>query len=353
MHPLTQSGKTDFKARVLLVGERLDLRSLGAAELLAADPVTIAAGANGIAVLFRYGAVVLFNVAPLEETDLLRQLQPLVQQPYPSPETESLEIHIDPGTREGMTGNILTLADYAIERFQLVADILSKSTVLAMYEARARRSFDLVEPFAISLQKDSRSNSSGSELLQQIGVALLSEHNLVGRVEVIDKPEIIWEHPQPRTPLPAAGRRIRDPRAAPGPGKEAGAGIQHGAYRSGSAAEPRQSAAGMVRGDPDPGGNSFEPGANRHDDEARVESGPIIKAQSASEMTLTPRLACASGFDGRKSRLHSLARRASMVEHQHSTRLSVGHEVLACASGLNWPPEIERPDPQAARLRSL
>src|SRR5262249_55442698 len=28
-----------------------------------------------------------------------------------------------------------------------------------------------------------------------IGVALLSEHNLVGRVEVIDKPEIIWEHP--------------------------------------------------------------------------------------------------------------------------------------------------------------
>jgi uncharacterized Rmd1/YagE family protein len=31
--------------------------------------------------------------------------------------------------------------------------------------------------------------------LQQIGVALLSEHNLVGRVEVIDKPEIIWEHP--------------------------------------------------------------------------------------------------------------------------------------------------------------
>ena len=195
MHPLSQSGRTDFKARALLVGERIDLRSLSTAEQLATDPVTIAAGAIGVAVLFRYGAVVLFNVAPLEEADLLRQLHPLVQQPYASPETESLEIHIDASTREGMTGNVLTLADYAIERFQLVADILSKSTVLAMYEARARRSFDLVEPFALSLQKDSRGTSSGSELLQQIGVALLSEHNLVGRVEVIDKPEIIWEHP--------------------------------------------------------------------------------------------------------------------------------------------------------------
>ena len=195
MHPLSQSGKTDFKARALLVGERIDLRSLSASDRLATDPVAIAAGANGIAVVFRYGAVVLFNVAPLEEADLLRQLRPLLQQPYASPETESLEIHIDAATREGMTGNTLTLADYAIERFQLVADILSKSTVLAMYEARAGRSFDLVEPFAVGLQKDSRSASSGGELLQQIGVALLSEHNLVGRVEVIDKPEIIWEHP--------------------------------------------------------------------------------------------------------------------------------------------------------------
>ncbi len=195
MHPLSQSGKTDFKARALLVGERIDLRSLSTSDRLATDPVAIAAGANGVAVVFRYGAVVLFNVAPLEEADLLRQLRPLVQQPYASPETESLDIHIDPGTREGMTGNTLTLADYAVERFQLVADILSKSTVLAMYEARASRSFDLVEPFAVSLQKGSRGTSSGSELLQQIGVALLSEHNLVGRVEVIDKPEIIWEHP--------------------------------------------------------------------------------------------------------------------------------------------------------------
>jgi uncharacterized Rmd1/YagE family protein len=195
MHPLSQSGKTDFKARALLMGERLDLRSLSASERLATDPVTIAAGANGIAVLFRYGAIVLFNVAPLEETDLLRQLQPLVQQPYPSPETESLEIHIDPGTREGMTGKTMILADFAVERFQLVADILSKSTVLAMYEARASRSFDLVEPFAVSLKKNAQNNSSGGELLKQIGVALLSEHNLVGRVEVIDKPEIIWEHP--------------------------------------------------------------------------------------------------------------------------------------------------------------
>jgi uncharacterized Rmd1/YagE family protein len=195
MHALSQSGKTEFTARAILVGERIDLRSLSTSERLATDPVAISAGAAGIAVLFRYGAAVLFNVAPLEEADLLRQLRPLVQQPFAAPELESLNIHIDASTREGMTGNVLTLADYAIERFQLVADILSKSTVLAMYEARVSRSFDLVEPFASGLQKAPQRGGSGRELLQQIGLALLSEHNIVGRVEVIDKPEIIWEHP--------------------------------------------------------------------------------------------------------------------------------------------------------------
>jgi uncharacterized Rmd1/YagE family protein len=195
MHPIAKCGKSDLKARALLVGERIDLRSLAAVERLAVDPVVLAAGTCGIAVLFRYGAVVLFDVAPLEEGELLRQLLPLVSQPYPTPETESLSIRIDPNSREGMEGNVLYLADSALERFQLVADILSKSTVLAMYEAKAGRSFDLVEPFARDQVQDSRIGRTAGELLRQIGGALLSEHNLVGRVEVVDKPEIIWEHP--------------------------------------------------------------------------------------------------------------------------------------------------------------
>jgi len=195
MRPLSAAGIVEFKARALLVGDRIDLRSLAPADRLATDPITIAAGACGIAVLFRYGTVVFFNVTPLEEGEILRQLAPLVSQPYAAPEIESLDIRIDTGAREGMAGNALNLADYAIERFQLVADILSKSTVLAMYEARAGRSFDLIDPFAADLERNARSSHTAAQLLQQIGAALKSEHNLVGRVEVVDKPEIIWEHP--------------------------------------------------------------------------------------------------------------------------------------------------------------
>jgi uncharacterized Rmd1/YagE family protein len=196
MHPLARTAKTNIKVRALLLGERIDLRALGSVERVAADPLTVAAGSGGIAVVFRYGAVVLFDVAPMEEGEMIRQLLPLVQQPYAMPEMETLEIRIDPNAREGLEGNVLTLSDYELARFQLLADVLAKSTILAMYEARVMRSFEMIEPFAAAMSRDSESRHSSHQLLQQIGSALLSEHNLVGRVEVVDKPDLIWEHPQ-------------------------------------------------------------------------------------------------------------------------------------------------------------
>jgi uncharacterized Rmd1/YagE family protein len=195
MHPIAQSGKMSFKVRALLVGERMDVRALGSVDRLAADPMTLSAGAAGIAVIFRYGAVVLFDVAPLEEDEFLRQLRPLVQQPYATPEIETLEIRIDAGAREGIEAGTMVVADCSLERLQLVADVLSKSTVLAMYESRARASFDLIEPFAQDLTRNNWSHRNTQELLRSIGTALLSEHNMVGRVEVVDKPELLWEHP--------------------------------------------------------------------------------------------------------------------------------------------------------------
>ena len=50
--------KPNFRARALLVGERLDLRSMEGVERWASEPVTLSAGACGVAMLFRYGAIV-------------------------------------------------------------------------------------------------------------------------------------------------------------------------------------------------------------------------------------------------------------------------------------------------------
>lgn len=193
VHPLLQAKL--FKARAVLLAERLDLRALEQAERLAEAPLMLPAG-SGLVALFRYGAVVLFDVQPLEETIFLKQLEPMLHGAHGRRETETLEIRITADAREGMAQQTLLLKAADIPRLQLVADILAKSVVLAEYEARIGAAFDNVEPLAAGMQQAGRAVHGASELLRHMGEALLSQHRMVGRVQAGEKPEALWEHPE-------------------------------------------------------------------------------------------------------------------------------------------------------------
>jgi uncharacterized Rmd1/YagE family protein len=67
--------------------------------------------------------------------------------------------------------------------------------VLAQYEVGTGKIFDQIEPFAQGLQRTTRNDRWGKELLRQLGHTLSIQHKIVGRVEIIDKPEILWETP--------------------------------------------------------------------------------------------------------------------------------------------------------------
>jgi required for meiotic nuclear division protein 1 len=187
--------KRTFRARGLLLGERLDLRSLSKADRLADAPLTLSLREGGAAVLFRYGAVVLFDVTTTEQAAFLEQIKPFIIQPFGEMETEEVEIRIEAESREGVSGSAVILQDSTIERLQIVADILSKSIVLARYEQKIGRDFDRIEPFALDLEQQSRYGRNARELLSHIGGALLSEQKMVGRVQMDEKPELIWERP--------------------------------------------------------------------------------------------------------------------------------------------------------------
>lgn len=187
--------KSSITARALLLGERLDLRALEATDRLAAAPLTLRVQGGGAAVLFRYGAVVLFDVAPMEEASFLAGLRPLVGQAYPQAETEAVEIRVDTAGQERMEGGAVYLADLSLERLQIVADVLGKSVALARNETTIAQAFDLIEPFAAGLEARKRGRQQGRDLLKLIGGTLSAEQKMIGRVAVGDKPDVLWERP--------------------------------------------------------------------------------------------------------------------------------------------------------------
>ncbi|GIK23803.1 MAG: hypothetical protein BroJett006_00490 [Betaproteobacteria bacterium] len=195
MENLPLSRKAAFKARAVLLGERLDLRALGGANALATSPLAVEVQGGGVAVLFRYGVAVFFDVAAMEEVSFLGRLRPFVTRPYERPETEEVEIVVEPQSKDGVRPGSIVFEACTIERLQLVADILSKSVLLALYEARVSAEFDRVEPLAADLAEHGRIPGQERALLKNIGAMLLIESRMVGRAEISEKPELLWEQP--------------------------------------------------------------------------------------------------------------------------------------------------------------
>lgn len=188
-------GATSIRARAMLLGDRLDIRALEATARLGTAPVVVNAGDRGVAVLFRYGAVVLFHVSPLEEVGFVEQLKRLLGDPYEKPETEEVELRIAATESEGVEAGVIKIVSPSIERVQLIAEVLARSVALARYEATVREAFDRVEPWARMLVTRGEGGQPEKDILRHMGTTLLAQQRVAGRIEITDKPELLWERP--------------------------------------------------------------------------------------------------------------------------------------------------------------
>jgi uncharacterized Rmd1/YagE family protein len=177
-------------------GQQLDLRQFRHIKPLSSSPLTISVGDNGIAVLFRYGVVVLIGMQSSEMTQFMTDIQAMVREPFDKPEKESFQLFVDTDVPEGMEQDRICLHAFNLQRLQIVADVLAKSTVLSHYEANLTRHFDRIEPVAESIRRGNHHGSKSRELLQHIGDTLMIEAKMTGRLEVTEKPELIWDYPQ-------------------------------------------------------------------------------------------------------------------------------------------------------------
>lgn len=189
------TGAASVRARALYLGERIDVRALENTQKLAVTPLTIPVGERGLAVIFRYGALVLIHVPALEEVTLLEQLKKFVGEPLSKPESEEVEIRIAPDKPDGLEAGIIYVADFAMERLQLIAEILARSVALARSEAVVRESGASIEGWAQTIDQTGAGGVLEKQLRKHLGSTLVMQYKLAGRVEIGDKPDILWDRP--------------------------------------------------------------------------------------------------------------------------------------------------------------
>jgi len=183
--------------QAIFVAESIDCRAIeNNYKCIASLPSVVKVSETGIAILFRYGVVVLFGLTEQEKQTFLTELSAYTSEPFSDPEVEDLEIRRNADKSERVKNGVLWLKQYSVEHLQLVADVLGKTVVLAHYETKLASVFDQVEPFTASLQKNYRLTRPDEELLHQLGSTFLFQYKMVARVEIIDKPELLWEVPE-------------------------------------------------------------------------------------------------------------------------------------------------------------
>lgn len=184
-----------MRTRAWYLGRRLDGTVLGQFATVGNSPRVVKIRDDGYAALFRFGAAVLFALNEAEEQSLLDQLGSSVGEAYAEPECEEVELLLDAQRIERMeSSGEIVLHEASVERLQVVAQVLAKSTVLAYYERRVTDVFERVEELAAQLKRGGRI-ARNRDLLRDIGDVLLIQARTVGRAEVSEKPEITWEYP--------------------------------------------------------------------------------------------------------------------------------------------------------------
>ncbi|OAF16970.1 RMD1 family protein [Bradyrhizobium neotropicale] len=192
-----QDAEPTLRIRAVMLGDRINAAGLEIGQRVSSTPAAFRVHA-GLAVIFRYGVVVLIGLLPSEEKVFIDNLKPRVIGEFSPYEEETAQAQLchDENAEAIQPGGPICLAKFSVDRLLLIADALAKSTSLARDERRVAAVFDVIEPFARKLAEKGRTPRERKGMLQLIGNALLVQQRVAGRVAVAEKPDVLWEKPE-------------------------------------------------------------------------------------------------------------------------------------------------------------
>jgi uncharacterized Rmd1/YagE family protein len=183
--------------RALQLGARIDLKGLEREDAFSKNPLAFRTQSGGAVVLFKSGTAVFAGLTPPEEEAVIDSLLPRVDAALADRESETAQIVVRPDAEELLSvSGAIQLRALDQNRLLLVAEALATSVAMAWDERRIGRAFDRIGPVAQSLSQRRLPPGPQSALLEQIGEALAIQQRLAGRVDLDDKPDVLWDHPE-------------------------------------------------------------------------------------------------------------------------------------------------------------
>jgi len=189
---LAQLGHCEVNA--VLIGNEINLKALTNRTSSRKESVLIRLAEQSVALIYPFGAIVFFNATTSATVELITRCQRFATQLITTPETEQFSVIIQPDQPEGIVKNKVSIKRISKAHLEIIADALAKSVVIEYHENRIGSIFDKIEPIAKSLKERGKLGYRTNDLLKHIGASLVMAQEMVGKIEVTEKPLILWEH---------------------------------------------------------------------------------------------------------------------------------------------------------------
>lgn len=187
-----------FSAKALLLADKIESRKIINKHTSRNEPILLELP-DGLCFVFPFGVVVLINLSQKDEELVLNYVTPYLRQPLKNIKNTLIEVlwvSVKPDSTEGVFDNVVYIKMLSKEHLELIANVLAKSIMLELYEDTVASNFEYVEPIAKNLLVKGRLTQNANELLKHIGASLLAEHHMVGKIEITEKPALLWEYAQ-------------------------------------------------------------------------------------------------------------------------------------------------------------
>lgn len=182
--------------RAIQLGERIDIKGLEREDAFSSDPLAFHTASGGSVMLFKSGAAVFVGLTPIEEEDLIRGLGARIIDPLDERESETAHIVVKPGDDDLLSSSgALQLKSADPSRLLLVGEVLAVSVALGWDERRLAKAFERITPVADELKSGKLPAAPKSALLEQIGEALAIQQRMASRVDLDEKPDVLWDQP--------------------------------------------------------------------------------------------------------------------------------------------------------------
>jgi uncharacterized Rmd1/YagE family protein len=190
---LAAQGSCEVNA--VLIGTDINLKALSPTRIPPRkEPILVRLAEKSLAMIYPYGAIVFFNATTSSTVGLITRCQQFATQLFSSPETEQFTVLIQPAEPEGIVKNKISIKKISRAHVEIIGDALAKSVVLEYNENRISILFDKIEPIAKGLKEKGKLGYAPNDLLKHIGASLVMAQEMVNKIEVLEKPIILWDH---------------------------------------------------------------------------------------------------------------------------------------------------------------